>query len=112
MRPFKFFQLQPADEEFPLFYIPESTEMESPLLRYFDLLFPYYHTRYVVWDIVGRLSEDLVCGFYLQVRNLIENGEASTYNEIRLLLMDVFYRHTNVEYRVSEDIHNNLVSQI
>ena len=112
MKPFKFFQIQSSNEGFPQFYVPESAGTESPLLRYFDLLFPYYHTRYVVWDLSDRLSEDLVCGFYLQVRNLIENGEASTYNEIRLLLMDVFYRHTDIEYRISEDIHNNLVSQI
>jgi hypothetical protein len=112
MKQFKFFQTQSPDEGSPLFYMPESTGTESPLLRYFDLLFPYYHTRYVVWDRPVRLSEDLVCQIYLQVRNLIESGEVSTYDEIRHLLVGEFFRYTNHEFRVTEDIHNNLVSQI
>jgi hypothetical protein len=112
MKPFKFFQIQSPDEAFPLFYVPESTGTESPLLRYFDLLFPYYHTRYVVWDRPDRLSEDLVCQIYLQVRNLIESREVLTYDDITHLLVGEFFRYTNHEFRVSQDVHNNLVSQI
>lgn len=112
MKPFKFFQLQPTNEGFPQFYVPESTGTGSPLLRYFDLLFPYYHTRYVVWDRFDQLSEGLLSQIYIQVRNSILNGDTSSYIEIRLQLMREFSQYTNYEYRISEDIHNNLVSQI
>lgn len=112
MKPFKFFQLQPTNEGFPHFYVLESTDRESPLLRYFDLLFTYYHTRYVVWDQLDRLSEGLVSQIYIQSRNSILNGDALTYVDVRLLLMERFYQHTNTQYSISEDIHNNLVSQI
>lgn len=112
MKPFKFFQLQPSNEGFPQFYVPESTGTESPLLRYFDLLFPYYHTRYVVWDRPDRISEDMLYLIYVQSRNSILNGDALTYLEIRDLLMERFYRHTGHYFSISEDIHNNIVSQI
>lgn len=112
MKPFKFFQIQSSNEGFTQFYAQESAGTESPLLRYFDLLFPYYHTRYVVWDLSDRLSEDLIRLIYVQSRNSILNGDALTYIDVRLLLMERFYQHTDHHFSISEDIHNNLVSQI
>jgi hypothetical protein len=54
----------------------------------------------------------LVCQIYLQVRNLIQNREVLTYDDITHLLVGEFFRYTNHEFRVSQDVHNNLVSQI